>query len=415
MRRVKPLIHISYRQSIAFAAFLVLYEFLTYVSNDMIMPGMHQVIHDFHAGESNIASSVTAFMLGGSSLQLFLGPLADAYGRRKMMLIGVVIFLISTLYLSICPNMHLFLMGRFFQGMGICFIGAVGYATLQDIFNDTDAIKLTAIMANLSIIAPLLGPLLGAAIVYHGSWRLIFSIIGALTGFTFWGLWRFMPEPMGQINTEGKLIAKESFELKKIIKNYKTLLQNKYFLTTNFMYGLMSIPCMIWIALSPVMLISTEKNSLMVYGLWQIPMFSSFIFANTLLQKWIEKIGIERLLNGGTLIVISSLIMSIVSLMIFGMQVYSLIAIFVVYFFGYAIASSPIYRKLFSATSVSKGTTGALISLINMLIQSLGIELGNIIFKGQYYLHLGYMFLSLGLMIAGLFIVMKKLSPHSTH
>jgi DHA1 family multidrug/chloramphenicol efflux transport protein-like MFS transporter len=414
MRRVKPLIHISYRQSIAFAAFLVFYEFLTYISNDMIMPGMHQVIHDFHAGESNIASSVTAFMLGGSSLQLFLGPLADAYGRRRMMLIGVVVFLISTLYLSICPNMHLFLIGRFFQGMGICFIGAVGYATLQDIFNDTDAIKLTAIMANLSIIAPLLGPLLGAAIVYHGSWRFIFSIIGALTGFTFWGLWRFMPEPMGQINTDGKLIAKESFELKKMIQNYKTLLQNKYFLTTNIMYGLMSIPCMIWIALSPVMLISTEKNSLMVYGLWQIPMFSSFIFANTLLQKWIEKIGIERLLNGGTLIVISSLIMSLLSLMVFGLQVYSLIAIFVVYFFGYAIASAPIYRKLFSATGVSKGTTGALISLINMLIQSLGIEFGNIIFKGQHYLYLGYMFFSLGLIIAGLFVVMKKLSVQST-
>ena len=413
MRRVKPLIQISYRQSIAFAAFLVLYEFLTYVSNDMIMPGMHQVIRDFHAAESNIASSVTAFMLGGSSLQLFLGPLADSYGRRKLMLIGVLIFLLSTLFLSFCPNMHLFLTGRFFQGMGICFIGAVGYATLQDIFNDTDAIKLTAIMANLSIIAPLLGPLLGAAIVYHGSWRLIFSIIALLTGFTFWGLWRFMPEPMGQINTEGKLIVKETFELKKILNNYKTLFQSKYFITTNIMYGLMSIPCMIWIALSPVMLISPDKNSLMIYGLWQIPMFSSFIFANTLLQKWIERIGIERLLNTGTLIVIISLIMSIFSLIIFGQQIYSLIAIFVMYFFGYAIASSPIYRKLFSATGVSKGTTGALISLINMLIQSLGIEIGNVVFQGQHYLHLGYLFLALGVMISGLFMMMKKMSHQS--
>ena len=282
MRRVKPLINISYGQSIAFAAFLVLYEFLTYVSNDMIMPGMHQVVSDFHVSTSHIATSVTAFMLGGSSLQLFLGPLADSYGRRKMMLIGVVVFLISTVLLAFSHNIAQFMLERFFQGMGICFIGAVGYATLQDIFNDTDAVKLTAIMANLSIIAPLMGPLLGAFIIFHASWRLIFLIIAGLTLVSLWGLWKNMPEPLGQTDSEGKKIEAQAFNWDTILQNYLTLFKSKQFIQIICMYGLMGIPCMIWISLSPVMIISSTKSSLLTYGLWQIPMFSSFIFANTL-------------------------------------------------------------------------------------------------------------------------------------
>ena len=410
MRRVKPLIEISYHHAIAFAAFLVLYEFLTYISNDMVMPGMHQVVSEFHVNASYIPSSLTAFMLGGSSLQLFLGPLADSYGRRKIMLIGVFVFFLSTLALTLSHNMTAFLIERFFQGMGICFIGAVGYATLQDIFNDTDAVKLTAIMANISILAPLIGPLIGAAIVFHGSWRLIFLIVAILTGLSFWGLKKYMPEPLGQTNSEGKLIQAQPFKCSVIFNNYLTLLKSKDFVFTLVMYGLMGIPCMNWIGLSPIMIINPEKSSLFIYALWQIPMFSSFLFANTLLQKWVEKIGLQRLMHIGVITVIIALAASYFSLHLFGADYKGLIPIFVLYFFGYAIASSPIYRLLFSMTEVSRGTSGALISLGVMLIQSLGIEIGNHLFHAQGYFYLSYFFIALSLLIGILYQITNKQS-----
>lgn len=397
MRRVKPLINISYSQAIAFAAFLVLYEFMTYVSNDMGMPSMPQVIHDFNAPVTYIASSVTAFMLGGSSLQIILGPMADSFGRRRAMLIGVLVFIISTLTLACCQSIHQFMIARFFQGMGICYIGAVGYATLQDIFNDTDAVKLTAIMANLSIIAPLIGPLLGACILYYGSWRLIFFLIGGLSLFAYWGLWKYMPEPLGLMNTEGRTITAQAFNFSTVINNYRQLLQSKPFVTMLIMYGVMGIPCMIWIALSPVMIITNAKNSLFIYALWQIPMFSAFIFANTLLQRLIENIGLDKILSIGVICVLLALSCAWTGLYIYGSNFKSMVPFFVLYFFGYATASAPIYRKLFAMTAVSKGTTGALISLGTMLIQSAGIELGNHLFRGNNYLHLVILFLVLSI------------------
>ncbi|HVT63039.1 MAG TPA: multidrug transporter MdfA, partial [Legionellaceae bacterium] len=74
---IQPLINITRKQALLFAVFLVLYEFLTYIANDMIMPGMLSVVHTFQADESNVATSLTAYVLGGASLQLFLGPLSD--------------------------------------------------------------------------------------------------------------------------------------------------------------------------------------------------------------------------------------------------------------------------------------------------------------------------------------------------
>ncbi|AHE66658.1 arabinose efflux permease [Legionella oakridgensis ATCC 33761 = DSM 21215] len=89
---IQPLINITRRHAFVFAGFLVLYEFLTYIANDMIMPGMIYVVATFHGPESAVATSLTAYMIGGASLQLFLGPISDRYGRRPVMIFGASLF-----------------------------------------------------------------------------------------------------------------------------------------------------------------------------------------------------------------------------------------------------------------------------------------------------------------------------------
>ena len=134
----EPLIPITRKQAMIFACFLVLYEFLTYIANDMIMPGMLGVVKSFNAPEAMVATSLTVYILGGASLQILLGPISDTYGRRPMMLLGAFLFLIFTLLIACSHSMEQFMVARFFQGMGLCFIGVVGYATIQEIFADMD-------------------------------------------------------------------------------------------------------------------------------------------------------------------------------------------------------------------------------------------------------------------------------------
>lgn len=281
----QPLIPITRKQALVFACFLVLYEFLTYVANDMIMPGMLKVVESFKGPETAVATSLTAYILGGASLQLFLGPISDRYGRRPVMLSGALLFLLCTAAIACSNSIDQFLVARFFQGMGLCFIGVIGYATLQEIFAEMDAIRLIAIMANVSTIAPLLGPLLGAAFIHYFSWRLIFVLIGTFALFALWGLWRFMPEPIGQTKRDGQKIQRVSLAPRTVFNNYKNLFTNAPFMFGSIALGLMGLPCVAWIALAPVILIADAKLSVIQYGLWQVPLFGATIMGNWVLQR----------------------------------------------------------------------------------------------------------------------------------
>lgn len=142
---------------------LVLYEFSTYIGNDMIQPGMLAVVQEFQVGNEWVPTSMTAYLAGGMFLQWLLGPLSDRIGRRPVMLTGVVWFIVTCLATLLAQTIEQFTLLRFLQGISLCFIGAVGYAAIQESFEEAVCIKITALMANVALIAPLLGPLVGAA------------------------------------------------------------------------------------------------------------------------------------------------------------------------------------------------------------------------------------------------------------
>lgn len=87
------------------------------------------------------------------------------------MLAGVVWFIVTCLAILLAQNIEQFTLLRFLQGISLCFIGAVGYAAIQESFEEAVCIKITALMANVALIAPLLGPLVGAAWIHVLPWR----------------------------------------------------------------------------------------------------------------------------------------------------------------------------------------------------------------------------------------------------
>ena len=375
----KPLINITRGQAYAFACFLVLYEFLTYISNDMIMPGMIQVVHVFHAPESAISMSFTAYVLGGASLQLFLGPLSDCYGRRPVMLYGAFFFFICSFFIAVSNSIDQFMAARFFQGMGLCFICVVGYATLQEIFEEMDAIRLISIMANVSVTAPLIGPLLGAVFVQYFSWRIIFVVIGAFALIAYWGLWRYMPEPVGQIKTDGEEIKPVPLSLRVIMGNYKNLLLNRSFMQSSTALGLLGLPCCAWIALSPIILVLDAKVSMVHYGLWQLPLFGAYIVGNVSLQWMTRRYSVKQLIWIGSSLTVSGGLLAYLLPLLFGGHFYGLMPGLLIYFFGYGLTGGPLNRFALYSTDVAKGTASAVISILTMLILALGIEVATVL------------------------------------
>jgi DHA1 family multidrug/chloramphenicol efflux transport protein-like MFS transporter len=390
------LMTISRKQAFVYAFFLVLYEFLTYIANDMIMPGMINVVASFHAPESAIATSLTAYVFGGASLQLLLGPLSDHYGRRPIMISGAIFFFICTVLIACTTSIDQFLIARFFQGMGLCFISVIGYATLHEIFSEMDAIRLIAIMANVSITAPLLGPLLGAVFISFYSWRFIFVIISLFALIAAWGIWRCMPETVGNTNKKDKQ-PNELLSLKTILSNYKTLLGHPRFLIGSIALGILYLPCMAWIGLAPVILITAGKLSVMQYALWQLPIFSAYILGNIGLHKMTHHKTLPQIILIGSSIAVCSLFL------VFGLALYLgssfewLMPGMICYFLGAGIIAAPLSRFTLFSTSVSKGTASALLSMIGMSIQAMGIEIANCVYSTHNNSYFGFYCLIVGI------------------
>jgi DHA1 family multidrug/chloramphenicol efflux transport protein-like MFS transporter len=385
----RPLINISRRQALWFALFLVMYEFLTYIANDMIMPGMLTVVHLFHGPESAVANSLTAYVLGGASLQLFLGPISDRFGRRPVMLFGAAFFFVCTVLIATSNSMEQFIVARFFQGMGLCFIGVIGYATLQEIFAEMDAIRLISIMANVSISAPLLGPLLGALFIHYLNWRMIFIGIGGLALLALWGLWRYMPEPVGQTKNTGELIPRVSLSPKVVARNYVKLFGNLRFLLGSISLGFLGTPCIVWIALSPIILISDANLSVIQYGLWQMPVFAASILGNWFLRYLTHRNEVIKILWVGSFISGAGLLITCVVPIFTAANYLGLMPGLIIYFFGLGVSNAPLDRMILFSTKVSKGTASALMTMLAMCIQASAIEIANVVYSNHSNLRFG--------------------------
>jgi DHA1 family multidrug/chloramphenicol efflux transport protein-like MFS transporter len=371
----QPIISITRKSALLFACFLVLYEFLTYIANDMIMPAMPSVVKQFHAPESWIATSLTAYILGGASLQLFLGPISDAIGRRPVMRLGTILFFIFTILIIFSDNISHFMFARFFQGMGLCFIAVIGYATIQEIFGEGDAIRLIAMMANVSIIAPLIGPLIGAVVVHYTSWHYIYIVIAFFSLIAAWGIYQFMPETLGQTTHAGHTYQPTPLSLRSVFNQYKALISNKIFMSYTFALGFIAGPCISWIALSPLMVITQSHYSIFVYAILQIPLFGACMGGNFWLQSLTHRYSPRQITYFGTVVYISGLLISVLSAFFTRGHVLAIVPGLVINFLGMSLVFAPLNRIVLYTTDVAKGSASAVVSLFIMIVQSLCIEI----------------------------------------
>ncbi|UUS61129.1 MULTISPECIES: MFS transporter [unclassified Acinetobacter] len=360
------------RATLMFPLALVLFEFSVYIGNDLVQPAMLAITQEFGVSSAWAPSSMSFYLLGGACVAAILGPLSDRLGRKKVLLGGVAFFSLCCLAILLTHNIESFLTLRFLQGFGLSVISAVGYAAVQETFEERDAIKVMAIMANISLLAPLIGPVLGAFMIDHVSWHWGFIGIAFLSFLSWFGLKAKMP---------AQHISIPKQPVGYIIDDFKQVLKNKRFLALTLGLPMVAMPLMLWIALSPVILVEQLGLSSMQYGMAQFPVLGGLILGNIVLIKIIDKlplgqsvmIGLPLMLLGTSLVVIGTMTESyFLTLLILGMTLVS---------FGEGISFSVLYRFALMSSEMSKGTVAAAVSVIMMLTFFAVIEIVRVLYE----------------------------------
>ncbi|MGE4878414.1 MFS transporter [Yersinia enterocolitica] len=393
------------RRALLFPLCLVLFEFAAYIANDMIQPGMLAVVADFNASIEWVPTSMTAYLAGGMFLQWLLGPLSDRRGRRPVMLVGVAFFVVTCLAILLVTSIEQFIAMRFLQGIGLCFIGAVGYATIQESFEEAVCIKITALMANVALIAPLLGPLAGAALIHVAPWQFMFVIFAALGAISFVGLWLAMPETASR---QG-----EKLSIGAMWHDYKQVLTNRRFLCGSLALGFASLPLLTWIAQSPVILISGEQLSTVEYGILQVPIFGALIIGNLTLAKLSGKTSVPQLIRYGAGPMIIGLMIAAGSTLYSSHAYLWMTAGLSLYAFGIGLANAGLVRLTLFSSDISKGTVSAAMGMISMMVFTLGIEFAKVAYLWGNSGIFNLFNLISGLLWLGLVMIFIRRQPNS--
>lgn len=165
------------KPSFGFLLYLAGLSMLGFLATDMYLPAFGSMQQSLATSASAISSSLSVFLGGFAVAQLFWGPMSDRFGRRPILLSGLGLFSISCLGMIWVQSTELLLVLRFLQAVGVCAAAVSWQALVVDRYSSEIAKRTFASIMPLVALSPALAPLVGAWVLNHFNWRVIFALL----------------------------------------------------------------------------------------------------------------------------------------------------------------------------------------------------------------------------------------------
>jgi len=189
---------------------------------DTYLPAIPVIAHDLNAHIGTVQQSLSIFLAAYGAGMLLFGPLADKLGRRPLAIFGISGFAAASLFLAWENSIHNFLIGRALQAFCGAAATVIVPGIIRQLYQEHTA-KGMSYMSLIMMLAPLLAPSIGSAILYFSNWRMIFIWIFIYAIILLFFVWKYLPEP--------KVIAPVAGELPTtsitFLSGYKTVLAHR--------------------------------------------------------------------------------------------------------------------------------------------------------------------------------------------
>lgn len=149
------------------------------ISMALYTPAMPELVHAFHTTESLIKLTLSLYFGGFAVAQLVAGTLSDAFGRRKVTIGFMIIYLIGSAMAAFAPTVEVLLAGRLIQGIGAAAGMTVSRAIVRDQFTGNKAAGIMNLIGMLLAVGPAFSPTIGAIMLGLFGWQSIFFIMVA--------------------------------------------------------------------------------------------------------------------------------------------------------------------------------------------------------------------------------------------
>ncbi len=164
------------------------------ISIDAMLPALPEIAATLSPEAPNaVQLVVTSFVLGMGIGTLFTGPLSDAFGRKRVILVGSGLYALAALACAFAPNLEILLAARLLQGLAAAAPRTVAIAMVRDLYSGREMARIMSFVMMIFTIVPAVAPLMGQGIIALGGWRAIFLAYIVFAGLTM--LWLGLRQP----------------------------------------------------------------------------------------------------------------------------------------------------------------------------------------------------------------------------
>jgi MFS transporter, DHA1 family, multidrug resistance protein len=217
---------------IALAAMLMA---LNALAIDIMLPGLQEIGAALGVENENHRQYViSAYLLGFGIAQLGYGPISDRFGRRAPMLVGLAIYVVSSIAVVFVPSFAGVLALRFIQGIGSAATRVITISIVRDVYGGRQMAEVMSLIMMVFMVVPVIAPGTGQIVLLFGDWHLIFVFMAVIAVIV--GSWMYyrLPETLHPEDVR-------PFTVKSVLSGFKIVLTNRialcYTLSSTFIFG----------------------------------------------------------------------------------------------------------------------------------------------------------------------------------
>lgn len=269
------------------------------LSVDGSLPLVPAVADYFRTSTASVQYSLSAVVLGIAVGQLVYGPLSDRFGRKPVIIVGVLLYVAMASACARAPDIESLIGLRFLQGFFACSGIIVARAVIRDLFDREAGARLFALMMGIHGIMPTIAPGVSGWVTQEYGWRAVFWVMAAFGLFTALAVFFGLAESNTARNPEALRPAV-------LFRNYRAILRDRAFRSyatcACFMYGAL----MAYFAGAPVGLIQYLGLSPVEFGIAMAVPIVFYMVAQIAVARIVHGIGMEKLIRTGAVMAVTA-------------------------------------------------------------------------------------------------------------
>jgi len=226
------------------------------LSTDLYLPALPRMAENFKAAPSLINLTLILFFVFFAAGSLIWGPLSDKYGRKCILLTGLVIYTLASVLCAFSGNVYQLILYRIIQAIASGAATAVAQAIVKDSYSGRRRVSVLAIVTSMTMVAPIVAPVVGALILKFTSWRGVFMVLAAIGLLVTFAV----------IAMEETIVQRSTGSILQSLGRLGVVAKNPEFMSILLAFSLMSIPMMSFISSSSYIYVNQFGLSEQVYS-----------------------------------------------------------------------------------------------------------------------------------------------------